>query len=227
MSDAQTSATVAVAPGIGEAGFKGCKAGMSAINDNGHERDRSAANGVRACMRRAAMRIAVQLSGCCHGDEGSTLIEMALVLPVLLVVLTGIFSFGIELNQYLVLTNAVNNGARAFAMSAPATNDNVSIEDSGDPCKFAAQTVQNAAGTLTTSSLTYTINYTTYLGSTTSSGTTTTYTGTGSSLPSCAGLKMYQMDVVQIQAVYPVSPVLYGWAAKTLSLTAQSSEMVQ
>ena len=56
-----------------------------------------------------------------RGEAGSTVAETALVLPVLLVVLTGIFSFGIILNQYLVLTNAVNGGARGFAASAPGS----------------------------------------------------------------------------------------------------------
>ena len=152
---------------------------------------------------------------------------MALVLPILLAVLTGIFSFGIALNQYLVLTNAVNNGARAFAMSAPATDGNGSIMNSGDPCKYAATMITNAASNLNSANITYTISYTSYLGNTSSSGTTTTYTGTGSSQPSCSGLKMYQYDVVGIKAVYPVSPSVYGWASKSLNLTAQSAEMVQ
>ena len=49
---------------------------------------------------------------CCRGEEGSTIAEMALVLPIMLAVLTGVFSFGVALNQYLVLTNAVNNASQ-------------------------------------------------------------------------------------------------------------------
>lgn len=147
--------------------------------------------------------------------------EMALVLPILLGVLTGIFSFGVGLNQYMVLTNAVNNGARAFAMSAPASQG-TSIMDGGDPCKYAAQTVQASAGNLSSSNITYTITYTVN-----STSAVTTYTGTGASLPTCAGLVMNQMDIVQVKAVYPITPALYGWANKSLSLTALSTEMVQ
>lgn len=167
-----------------------------------------------------------RIGSCCRGEEGSTVAEMALVLPILLGVLTGVFSFGIALNQYLVLTNAVNNGARAFAMSAQ-TDGSLSMLDSGDPCKYAAQTIQSAASNLNTSSITYTITYTTYLGNTSNTAVTTTYTGSGSSLPSCSTVKMYQYDIVTVQAVYPVSPAVYGWAAKSLNLTAQSVEMVQ
>jgi Flp pilus assembly protein TadG len=178
-------------------------------------------------MERARARTTLRIEGCCHEEEGSTIAEMALVLPILLAVLTGIFSFGIALNQYLVLTNAVNNGARAFAMSAPADDNSISIMDSGDPCKYAASMITAASSNLNTANITYTISYTTYLGVYTSSGTTTTYTGTGSSPPSCSGLKMYQQDYVVVKAVYPVSPSLYGWANKSLNLTATSAEMVQ
>jgi Flp pilus assembly protein TadG len=190
---------------------------------------RSAGNrfGLLRFIGRATARTAVRVRRCSQGEDGSTLAEMALVLPILLVVLTGVFSFGIILNQYLVLTNAVNNGARAFAMSAPSSDGNISIEDSGDPCKYAGQAIENSAGTLVSSNINLTINYTTYLGNTSSSGTTTTYTGTGSSLPSCASLKMYQLDVVQIQATYAVTPVLYGWASKQFTLNATTTELVQ
>lgn len=164
---------------------------------------------------------------CCRQEEGSTIAEMAMVLPIMLAVLTGIFSFGVGLNQYLVLTNAVNNGARAFAMSAPSQDNNVSIMDSGDPCLYAASMITTSASNLNTANITYTISYTTYLGVYTSSGTTTTYTGTGSSPPSCSGLKMYQQDYVVVKAVYPISPSVYGWASKSLNLTATSAEMVQ
>ena len=167
------------------------------------------------------MRLALRIARCGRGEDGSTLVEMALVLPILLVVLTGVFSFGVALNQYLVLTNAVNNGARAFAMSAPY-NSGYSMVSGADPCKYAAQTIQASAGTLDSSKLTYTITYTVN-----SSSTTTTYTGNGSSLPSCYHLTMTGMDMVIIKAQYPVTPVLFGWASQALSLTSSSAELVQ
>jgi Flp pilus assembly protein TadG len=155
------------------------------------------------------------------GEDGSTVVETAIVLPILLVVLTGIFSFGIILNQYLVLTNAINGGARAFAMSEqPSTNE--SMMASADPCAGTATIIQQSASNLSASNLSYTITYTVN-----KTGTATPYRGTGTSPPSCAGLVMNQYDTVQVQAVYPVTPVMYGWASKTLSLTAQSTELVQ
>lgn len=180
------------------------------------------ADGLQRSTARVMTATRKRIELCSRGEEGSTIAEMALVLPVMLAVLTGIFSFGVGLNQYLVLTNAVNNGARAFAMSAPSTDGGHSIMDSGDPCRYAAQTVQASAGTLNSTNLTYTIIYTVN-----STSAQTTYTGTGSSLPTCTNLAMHQLDMVQVKAVYPITPALYGWANRTLNLTAISVEMVQ
>ncbi len=195
---------------------------MIAGKNNGYARGAKHAHELRGSVRRATMRIAMRVHHCRHREEGSTLVEMALVMPILLVVLTGVFSFGVALNQYLVLTNAVNNGARGFAMSAPSGAGPTQINTNHDPCQYAAQIVQASAGNLTSSNISYTITYTLN-----SSGASTTYTGTGSSLPSCSNLTMNPMDVVLVKAVYPVTPVLYGWASHALSLTAQSAELVQ
>ncbi len=144
---------------------------------------------------------------------------MALVLPVLLVVLTGIFSYGIVLNQYLVLTNATNNGARAFALSRGSGTS--STAPSADPCSYTATIVANSAPNLNASSINYTIVYTVA-----STSTSTTYTGTGASPPSCASLVMTSSDIVSVKAVYAVNALTYG-LTKSLSLTAQSAELVQ
>jgi len=177
-------------------------------------------------VERIAKSTSARIGQCCRREDGSTVAEMALVMPILLVVLTGVFSFGVALNQYLVLTNAVNNGARAFAMSAPSEDGNTSIAPSSDPCKYAQTAIQNAATTLTSSNLSYTITYTTYKGNPSGTGTSSTLANATAS-PSCSTLAMYQQDVVQIQVTYPITPVLYGWASKQLSLSATSTEMVQ
>lgn len=51
-----------------------------------------------------------------HSERGAELIEFALVLPVLLLVLGGMFDFGIAINQYTILNNAAREGARVAAM---------------------------------------------------------------------------------------------------------------
>lgn len=168
-----------------------------------------------AWSRKTAIRLG---RGTC-GEEGSTIAETALVLPVLLVVLTGIFSFGIAMNQYLVLTNATNSGARAFALSRGSGTS--STATNADPCTLAATTLSGSSTNLNTSSLTYTIVYTV-----TSTSTPTTYTAAAGTIPTCAGLTMTSGDVVSVKAVYPVNIVMYK-LSKSLSLTAQSTELVQ
>ena len=50
-------------------------------------------------------------------QEGQAMVEMALVLPVLLLVVTGILTFGLAFNNYLLLTEATSVGARTLAIS--------------------------------------------------------------------------------------------------------------
>ena len=52
-------------------------------------------------------------------ERGQTMAELALVLPVLLVLLLGIAQFGVTFNNYISLTDAVRAGARG--RQSPAT----------------------------------------------------------------------------------------------------------
>jgi Flp pilus assembly protein TadG len=49
-------------------------------------------------------------------DEGAELIEMALVLPLLLLLIMGMIDFGFLFQRYLVLTNAAVEGARIASL---------------------------------------------------------------------------------------------------------------
>lgn len=48
--------------------------------------------------------------------KGQALVEMALVLPILILILMGIIEFGRVLNAYLIITNASREGARYAAI---------------------------------------------------------------------------------------------------------------
>ena len=50
-------------------------------------------------------------------EQGQTMTEFALVLPILVVLLFGIIQFGIAFNNYVTLTDAVRTGARKAAVS--------------------------------------------------------------------------------------------------------------
>ena len=52
-------------------------------------------------------------------DEGGALVEFAMVLPMLMLFMTGIATFGIVLNQYSTLTEATNVAGRYLAFSSP------------------------------------------------------------------------------------------------------------
>ncbi|HZR96689.1 MAG TPA: TadE family protein [Gaiellaceae bacterium] len=52
-----------------------------------------------------------------RNERGQTMVEFALVLPVLLLVLFGIIQFGLAFTHYVALTDAVRAGARTAAVS--------------------------------------------------------------------------------------------------------------
>jgi Flp pilus assembly protein TadG len=57
-----------------------------------------------------------------RSERGQTMVEFALVLPILLVVLFAIIQFGILYNHYITLTDATRVGARKGAVSRQAPN---------------------------------------------------------------------------------------------------------
>jgi Flp pilus assembly protein TadG len=73
-------------------------------------------------------------------EEGQTLVEFALVLPILALLLFGVIQFGIVFNNYLTLTDAVRAGARKAAVSRqaadPAGNATQAVVDSGADIKI-------------------------------------------------------------------------------------------
>jgi Flp pilus assembly protein TadG len=57
-----------------------------------------------------------------RNDRGQTMVEFALVVPVLLLVVFGIIQFGMLYNDYITLTDATRIGARKGAVSRTAAN---------------------------------------------------------------------------------------------------------
>ena len=93
-----------------------------------------------ACLsasRRAFVRF-------CSGREGGALVEMAIVLPLFLMVMTGIFTAGIAMNNFQVLTNAVNIGGTQLQQLR-------NMSAASDPCSAVGSAVTAAAPYLTPS----------------------------------------------------------------------------
>jgi Flp pilus assembly protein TadG len=57
------------------------------------------------------------------GERGNAVIELALTLPLLLLVVLGIFDFGLMFQRYEVVTNAAREGARVGVLPGYSTDD--------------------------------------------------------------------------------------------------------
>jgi len=146
----------------------------------------------------------------CFGrDEGNSLVEFTLTLPILMAVLMAIFEFGIAFNNQLQLTQAVGSGAQYLQQIRSTTTD---------PCKDTITTIENSAPSLKASSISLTL---------TMSGNSPV---TGSS---CSGdqSQLAQGEPVTVYASYPCNITIFGiniggltTRTFTCNLTAQVTE---
>ena len=58
-------------------------------------------------------------------EQGAELIEFALILPLILILLMGIFDFGLAFQRYEVLTNAAREGARMGSLASNYTTPDI------------------------------------------------------------------------------------------------------
>jgi Flp pilus assembly protein TadG len=175
--------------------------------------------GVPALMDRRAMRHRLSLRGFygrfgsllgrahkAHGsaNEGGALIEFAMVLPFMMILITGMSAFGLMLNNYLSLTNAVDIGARYLAL-LPG--------QSTDPCSDTAKAVYSAAPFLIQSNMTFTfvINGNTYTKTTCAAGAANLVAGQNAS----------------VTVTYPFTITMFGWKPSSLNLIASTTELMQ
>ena len=121
-------------------------------------------------------------------DGGSSLIELGLVLPVLLALLTGICSFGVAFGNQQTLTRAVGSGAQYLQQIRTTTTD---------PCQDTLTAIENAAPSLTPGniSLSFSLNGTSFTGN------------------SCAGDQSYLLpgQPITVTATYPCTLPIYGF----------------
>lgn len=156
------------------------------------------------------------------GQSGQAMAEMAFVAPVILLVLTGICSFGIALNDYELLTYGTASGARAFALARSQAS--WSPTAASDICEYTYDIAVAAMPTLNTSNLTMTITFTPPTGADNSGGPWTATASSGCSSFSLDGTDIN--GVVSITTTYPVTPILWG-RSMALNLTATSAQQIQ
>jgi Flp pilus assembly protein TadG len=136
------------------------------------------------------------------GEEGGALIEIALTVPILLAVLTGICTFGIAYSNQLTLTQAVGTAGQYLAQIRTT---------SSDPCSDVNTALTNAAPGLTASKISL----------------TTTMNGTANTGTTCSGkqTELVQGSTVSVYATYPCSLSIYNLSfATSCKLTAKVTE---
>lgn len=139
-------------------------------------------------------------------NEGSALVEMAVVLPVMMLIITGLCFFGIAVDNYLILTHATDVGARYLAVGRGQLTD---------PCAQTVTVIQNAAPGLSTSKLVYSFT----IGSSSSFG---------SSCNTTADLAyMSAGATATVNVTYTYNLFLFGWKPTSISMQTQTSEVVQ
>jgi Flp pilus assembly protein TadG len=144
-------------------------------------------------------------------EEGQAALELALSLPAMLLIVVGMLTFGIAINNYMLLTNGTSVGARSLAISRGQTLD---------PCSVASTAMITASPLLKKANLTFvfTLNGTTYSGTSCSSANNSTG----------AAANLSQGTTATMHVSYPCNLNLYGVPiAKTCVMNAQSSELVQ
>lgn len=153
--------------------------------------------------------IARLLEGSGSSTEGGALVEMAVVLPLLMVVMTGIFSFSIALYQKLQLAEAVGNAGRLLAVDRGAV----------DPCQDATNAIYAAAPGLQQGNLTITYSLD---GANYGSGVTSCPGASGT-----ANANMVQGQTATVVATYPTSISIYGASLGSFNLATQVTEVIQ
>lgn len=171
-------------------------------------RRKTADQRVTRLLQRSAASASASFRGW-RGEDGQSLAEFAMISPLLLLLVTGIFWFGIALNNDLVLTNAVTSGAQAVAVARGQSPQ--------DPCAAAQLAVKDAAQGLTTGSLNFTL---------TINGTQiSTYKGTGSW--SCSSATMTAGQYATLSVTYPVTVNLFATASQQFTMSASTTEVIE
>jgi Flp pilus assembly protein TadG len=135
--------------------------------------------------------------------DGVTAIEFAIISPVLLTMLLGMFQFGSAMNNYMVLTNAAAKGALTIALSRGTTT----------PYTTTKSAITAAAPNLTSTSIT----------------TTVTINGTACTTDSACTTALVAGVSAVVKTTYPCNLTVMGinYAPSGCTLKAQTAQMVQ
>jgi Flp pilus assembly protein TadG len=151
----------------------------------------------------------MRLSYLLTSESGASIVEFALVLPMTLVLMTGLLSFGVYINNWLLMTNATSLSCQNLAASR-------STAAASDPCQLVYNSFQQFSPSLLGSGLTFSLTF---------SGNPTPYTAT-----TCSGAATYvtQGSSVQLTATHSCSLLTSAVNYIPLcTLTSQITEIIQ
>ncbi len=135
--------------------------------------------------------------------DGVTAIEFAIISPVLLTMLLGMFQFGTVMNNYMILTNAAAKGALTIALSRGTTT----------PYTTTKSAITAAAPNLTSTNIT----------------TTVTINGTACASDAACTTALVAGVSAVVKSTYPCNLTVMGinYAPSGCTLKAQTAQMVQ
>jgi Flp pilus assembly protein TadG len=137
-----------------------------------------------------------------HADDGNPLVEMALVVPVLMTVMTGLITFAMAFADQVTLTQAVGSAGQYLAQIRTSTTD---------PCADTYTALKNAAPGLNPAAITMTV----------------TMNGTAHTANSCSGsqTQLIQGGPVTVYASVPCNLEIYKLSFTTAcTLAAKVTE---
>ena len=160
------------------------------------------------------------------GERGQAVIELALTLPLLLLVVLGIFDFGLMLQRYEVVTNAAREGARtailpSFCSAAPFT-----------ACPNAKTRVENYLNTAGLGSSASVTDRTPCGGSKVANSRCVSVVSSPETIPGTPAITV-QTAVVTVEYdhehvfVGPLANLFFGGAFSTTRLTAVSTMRIE
>ncbi len=95
-------------------------------------------------------------------QKGQALVEFTIVLPILMLLIMGIFQFGMMLNAYITIGNAAREGARAGIIGssdAEIQNLIISTSPSLEPENLAASIIPSETNRISGGTLTVNVTY--------------------------------------------------------------------
>ncbi len=141
------------------------------------------------------------------GERGSTSVETALVMPVLLVILTFLLSVGVYINKNLELSNATSLAGEYLSLSRSTT-------PASDPCLLVYNSFIQVAPYLTPANLSFTLT----IGGTAYTGTTCT----------SAASALTQGASATLNVTYPCTLVQFGKnLLPSCQLISQVTEIIE